>query len=113
MSEYSITSLIQRAKGRVYSRKAFGTKSLFNLVICKPDGSKTTIEGLTYHEAKAACHKQRLRYAIELLGLNPDQEELRLEQENKDRSYKFDDDIRWLVDHLDIKLNKPKVKIRV
>ena len=113
MSDYSITSLIQRATGKVRISKMFGTRGLFEVVIHNPDGNKLSIEGLTYHEAQAVCHKQRLRYAIALLELDPDKEENRIERENENRTYKFDDDIRWLVSHLDLKLRKPRVKISV
>ena len=98
MPDLSLTSLITKAKARVYVRRMASSR-LFEVVINHRDKPQSTISNLSWHEAQQKLHEQRLLMALQTLNLTPSRisEYLkRLEEEYFQRTGKFEDDLKWL-----------------
>ena len=106
MPDYSLTGLINRVRGRVRQRRMISSP-YHEIIINHPLRPTTTIQNLTFYEAQQRVHQERLQMALESLNLTPSKiSELmrKLEDEHHQRTYKFDDDLKWLSEHADLKL---------
>jgi hypothetical protein len=106
MPDYSLTSLITKAKARVYVRRMASSK-LYEIVIDPRDKALTTIPDLSWYEAQQKLHEQRLLIALQTLNLTPSRitEYLkRLEEEYFQRTGKFEDDLKWLNNTVNLNL---------
>lgn len=98
MPSYSLTSLSTKVKARVYVRRMTSSK-LFEVVLNYRDKPWSTISGLSWYEAQQKLHEQRLLMALQTLNLTPSKiaEYLKLlDEEYFGRTGKFEDDLKWL-----------------
>ncbi len=98
MPSYSLTSLATKVKARVYARRMASSR-LFEVVINHRDKPWSTISNLSWHEAQQKLHEQRLIMALQTLNLTPSRISeyiKRLEDEYFQRTGKFEDDLKWL-----------------
>lgn len=106
MSDYSLTGLINRVRGRVRQRRMISSP-YHEVIISHSHRPTSTIQNLTFYEAQMRVHQERLQMALESLNLTPSKiSELikKLEDEHHQRTYKFDEDLKWLSEHADLKL---------
>jgi hypothetical protein len=106
MYEYSLTSLINKTKGRVRAQR-MRTSSKFEILISPRNSPDRRISDLTFHESQHILHKERLVLALNMLNLSPAKtaEYMRkIDNEYHDRTGKFEDDIRWLSKQVNLSL---------
>ena len=106
MADYSLTSLIHRARGRVYARR-MASSPYHEIVVNHPLKPTFTISNLTYHEAQQRLNHERVLLALESLGLSPakvSEYMKKLDEEHHQRTHKFDEDLKWLSENVNLNL---------